>query len=401
MPNYYSPGVFVEEVPPSATPIAGVGTSTAAFVGAVADDVVLPLRPGRTGKKADGSPEPADYYALAAAGVPVLVTAWEMFRQGFGDHQVGNATLAHAVFGFFTNGGTRCWVVRVAATDLADPEAALTALDAIDEIAIVAVPGAVTAQQHGALISHCARLRDRVAVLDGAGAVVDGAVAEAVADAADIAPTGRSAQGSNAAVYYPWIQVFDPVSGTVVPVPPSGHIAGIYARTDSTRGVFKAPANEVVQGALDVTQRVSGAQQDGLNPVGINALRVMNGPVRVWGARTLADEGTAEFRYVSTRRYLNFLRESIIDGTQWVVFEPNTTSLWQRISRNVGDFLLGQWRDGALFGDTPAKAFFVRCDESTNPADVRELGRVVTVVGVAIVKPAEFVIFQVQQTTGG
>jgi uncharacterized protein len=184
-------------------------------------------------------------------------------------------------------------------------------------------------------------------------------------------------------------------------VPPSGHIAGIYARSDSTRGVFKAPANEVIQGALDVSVRVSSAQQDGLNPDGVNVLRVMNGPVRVWGARTLADEGTAEFRYVSTRRFMNFLRESIIQGTQWVVFEPNTTSLWQQIVRNVSDFLLGQWRDGALFGDTPAKAFSVRCDETTNPPDVRELGQVVTEIGVAIVKPAEFVVFRVQQTTGG
>jgi len=402
MPNYFSPGVYVEEVPPTARPIAGVGTSTAAFLGVVADDVVLPLRPGRTGKKTDGSIEPKDYYPLAPAGSPQLVTTWDLFRQNFGDPGKGNAILANAVFGFFNNGGTRCWVQRVAEVgDLTDPDAALATLDAIDEIAIVAIPGAVSKQQHAALIAHCSKLQDRVAVLDGAGAVLDGAVVDTVAVPADIAPAGRSLQASYAAVYYPWIQVFDQVSGTVAAMPPSGHVAGIYARTDATRGVFKAPANEAIQGALDVSVRVSGAQQDGLNPDGINVLRVMNGPVRVWGARTQADEGSAEFRYVSTRRYMNFLRESVIEGTQWVVFEPNSTSLWQRITRNVGDFLLGQWREGALFGDTPAKAFYVRCDATTNPPDVRELGRVVTEIGVAVVKPAEFVIFRVQQTTGG
>ncbi|MEN3360512.1 MAG: uncharacterized protein V7637_4494 [Mycobacteriales bacterium] len=395
MPNYFSPGVYVEEVQPTARPIAGVGTSTAGFIGVVPDNVTMPLRPGRTGKKTDGSVEPADFYPVAPVQTPQLVTNWEMFRQGFGDFQAGNATLAHAVFGFFDNGGTRCWVQRaVAAKDLIDPTNALAVLETIDEIGIVAVPGATSAQQHGALISHCSRLRDRVAVLDGASA-------SKLDVPENIAPTGRSAQGSYAAVYYPWINVFDQVTGAVAAVPPSGHVAGIYARTDGTRGVFKAPANEAIQGALDVSVRVGAAQQDGLNPNGINVLRVMNGPVRVWGARTLADEATAEFRYISTRRYMNFLRESVIQGTQWVVFEPNTTSLWQRIIRNVSDFLLGQWRDGALFGDTPAKAFYVRCDETTNPADVRELGHVVTEVGVAIVKPAEFVIFRVQQTTGG
>lgn len=395
MPNYFTPGVYVEEVQPIARPIAGAGTSTAGFIGVVPDTVGMPLRPGRTGKKSDNTVIPADYYQVAPAGVPQLITNWEMFRQNFGDFQASNSTLAHAVFGFFDNGGGRCWVQRVkAASELTDPTPALAGLETIDEIAIVAIPGATSKQQHGALISHCSTLKDRVAVLDGASPTkldVPGT----------LAPAGRSAEGSYAAVYYPWIQVFDRVTGAVAAVPPSGHVAGIYARTDGTRGVFKAPANEAIQGALDVSVRISAVQQGGLNPEGVNVLRVLGGPVRVWGARTLADEATAEFRYVSTRRYMNFLRESVLQGTQWVVFEPNTTSLWQRIIRNVSDFLLGQWRDGALFGDTPAKAFYVRCDETTNPADVRELGHVVTEVGVAIVKPAEFVIFRVQQTTGG
>jgi len=394
MTNYYSPGVYVEEVPPTARPISGVGTSTAGFIGLVPDTVSMPLRPGRVVAK-DDKPVPEDYYQPAPAGTSQLITDWEMFRQNFGDIQEANSVLAHAVFGFFNNGGTRCWVQRVgAANALKDPTAALAEQETIDEISIVAIPGAVTQAQHAALITHCARMRDRVAVLDGASS-------DKLAVPGTIAPAPRSADAGYAAVYYPWIKVFDPVTQAPAVVPPSGHVAGVYARTDATRGVFKAPANEAVRGALDVTLRVSAAQQDGLNPEGVNVLRVMNGPVTVWGARTRADEGSVEFRYVSTRRYMNFLRESILAGTQWVVFEPNTQALWQRILRNVNDFLLGQWRDGALFGTTPAQAFQARCDETTNTGDVRELGYVVTEIAVAIVKPAEFVVFRVQQTVGG
>ncbi len=394
MPTYLSPGVYVEEVPPSARPIAGVGTSTAGFIGVVADDVPMPLRPGRTGKKPNGEVEPADFYPVAAAGVPMLVTSWEEFRTGFGDFHAKNATLAHAVYGFFNNGGTRCFVLRVAAAgDLTDPAQELAAFEPLDEIAMVAIPGATSQAQHTALVAHCSRLKDRVAILDGG--------TSDTLDVPTIRPAGLSKEGSFAALYFPWITVFDPVTGKPAAVPPSGHIAGIWARTDATRGVYKAPANESVIGALDTTRRVSAAQQDGLNPEGINAIRLFNGTVTVWGARTLANDGAAEFRYVSTRRFFNFLRESIMDGTRWVVFEPNSPALWQRIKRNVGDFLLGQWRDGALFGDTPEQGFYVRCDATTNPPDVRELGQLVVEVGVAIVKPAEFVIFRIEQLTGG
>jgi phage tail sheath protein FI len=391
MPTYLSPGVYVEEVPPSARPISGVGTSTAGFLGVVANDVPMPLRPGRT--EAD-PPKPEDHYELARAGQPKQVTSWEEFRTRFGDFHDKNRILAHAVYGFFNNGGTRCWVQRVAdATDLDDPAAELEAFEAIDEIAVVAIPGATSQQQHGALIAHCEKLKDRVAILDG-GASADLTTGE-------IRPVGRSSVASYAALYFPQINVYDPVQKKEADVPPSGHIAGIYARSDASRGVFKAPANEPVIGALNVSRRISHPQQETLNPEGINVLRIFDGTATVWGARTMADDGTAQFRYVSVRRYFNFLRESIMDGTRWVVFEPNSPPLWQRITRNVGDFLLGQWRDGALFGDTPAQAFYVRCDATTNPPDVRELGHVVTEVGVAIVKPAEFVIFRVEQLTGG
>jgi hypothetical protein len=439
MPQYLSPGVYVEEVKPKAQAIAGVGTSTAGFIGVVLDTVTMPAQPGKfqtdatTGKiklfradatgnillfeaGADGKPDPAKpttdptkgkpiedpngkpiaiLYDLAPTHQPQLVTSWEEFKSKFGDFQAGNKTLAHAIYGFFNNGGIRCWVLRVA--DDAEPgnlSKQLDLFEPVDEIAIVAVPGAVSQTQHTAIITHCAKMQDRVAVLDGDGTKTPDKVTE-------IRPVGRSAEASYAAIYYPWIKVFDPVSNTSDTVPPSGHIAGIYARSDAVRGVFKAPANEGVIGALDTSIPISKAHQDGLNPEGINVIRVFNGAVKVWGSRTMADEATAQFRYVSTRRFFNFLRESIDEGTQFVVFEPNTPSLWQGITQTVTGFLLSQWRDGALFGNTPEQAFFVKCDKDTNPPEVRELGQVITEIGVAIVKPAEFVIFRIQQITGG
>jgi uncharacterized protein len=384
MPQYLSPGVYVEEIPPSARPIAGTGTSTAGFIGIVANTVTMPLKAGSQ----------VDRFSLTNAGLAKLITSWEAFKTSFGDIQEGNKTLAHAVYGFFNNGGSRCWVLRVEAeADLTTPAEELEKFEAIDEIAIVAVPGAKTAVQHEALIAHCAKMQDRVAVLDGDEAAEPGEVAT-------IRPVGRSKEASYAAVYYPWIKVFDPVTSKIGVVPPSGHIAGMYARSDANRGVFKAPANEVLMGAIDTSRAISKSQQDGLNPQSINAIRNLNGTVRVWGGRTMADEGNSEFRYISTRRLFNFLRESLDEGTQWVVFEPNNPGLWQRISRTVDDFLLTQWQAGALFGETPKKAFYVKCDAETNPPQLRELGQVVTEIGIAIVKPAEFVIFRIQQMAG-
>ncbi|NEP54897.1 MAG: phage tail sheath family protein, partial [Moorea sp. SIO3C2] len=206
---------------------------------------------------------------------------------------------------------------------------------------------------------------------------------------------------------FPWITVFDPAQQILNPssngsifLPPSGHMAGVYARVDGERGVFKAPANEVIRGALDLEYNLTRAEQDGLNPLGINIIRSFKGNIKVWGARTLGGDDNGEYKYISTRRYFNFLRESIDEGTQFAVFEPNNLALWQRINRTVGDFLLNQWRDGALFGATPEQAFFVKCDAETNPKEVREAGQVVALIGVAIVKPAEFVIFRIQQMAG-
>lgn len=401
MPQYLSPGVYVEYVPPASLPVAGVATSVAGFIGVVANDVTMPDQPGKFQNDSDGNPVLDDEgnpvpapYELATAGEPTLITSWQEFKTRFGDFQEGNKILAHAVYGFFFNGGSRCYVLRVAAaTDIDDPAQELEKFETVDEITIVAVPGAISPTQHTAIIAHCAKMGDRVAVLDGDQT-------KNPSEVSDIRPVGRSQQASYAAIYYPWIKVFDPVSNAPDTIPPSGHIAGIYARNDATRGVFKAPANEVIVNALDVSLPISKAQQDGLNPEGINVIRSFKGTIKVWGARTMADDATADFRYVSTRRYFNYLQESIDDGTQFAVFEPNNLALWQRIKRTVGDFLLNEWRDGALFGETPEQAFFVKCDAETNPKEVRELGQVVALIGVAIVKPAEFVIFRIQQTAG-
>jgi uncharacterized protein len=390
MPVYQAPGVYVEEAPPAARPIAGVGTSTAGFVGVIDNNVKMPLKPGQPKKNPDGNEntDPNAFYKVADAEEPQLITSWEEFKNSFGDVQAGNKTLALAVYGFFNNGGTRCWVLRLENLDNLNP--GLEAFAAIDEIAIIAVPGAIKPEQQNAIIEHCENLTDRVAILDG------------VLNPAALTPEAISpARPSKyAALYFPWIKVFDPESNGIISQPPSGHIAGVYAHVDGTRGVFKAPANEVIRGAVDLERKLTSAQQEGLNPKGINAIRAFNGNLKIWGARTLGGDENQEFKYISTRRYFNFLRESIDEGTQFAVFEPNTPALWQQITRNVSDFLLGQWRDGALFGDKPEQAFFIRCNAETNPPDVRERGEVVTEVGVAIAKPAEFVIFRIQQTTG-
>lgn len=407
MPSYLAPGVYVEEVPSAVRPIAGVGTSTAAFIG-VAADLTGPWDPD----KGAGMPErpSGEAYAQADALVPRPVGSWTEFVQLFGEIQTGNRFLAHAVYGFFDNGGGRCWVARVPdADDLGDGVgAALTALESVDEVALVAAPlppdvpaAALTAVQ-SALVAHCRRMEDRVAILDPVRDVEDDNLVVSEDDTGIHRPAADP-RGFGA-FYFPWIEVADPLGapGDRIAVPPSGHVAGVYARSDATRGVHKAPANEVVVGALGTRYPVSRILQGSLNPLGVNCIRGFTGTVKVYGARTLASDpqGDPEWNYVNTRRLVNYLRESIDEGTQWVVFEPNAPELWSKIRRNVTAFLNTVWASGALLGATPEQAFFVRCDETTNPAEVRELGRVVVEIGVAIVRPAEFVVFRLSQWGG-
>jgi phage tail sheath protein FI len=376
MATYQAPGVYVEELD-LAPAIVGVGTSTAAFIG-VSTGAKMPAQPDGTA------------YPLVAVETPVLVTNFDQFKRSFGDFDAGNQVLANSVYGFFNNGGSTCWVTRV--DDLDDAATVgnvLAKFAAIDEIAIVAAPGALDDAVQTAIIEHCENesLQDRFAILDGqrVTTVTTAAIKGSLTNTSDYA-----------AIYFPHVQVFDPGTGTEIFLPPSGLMAGIYARVDTTRGVHKAPANEVVRGALGLEYQTSKAEQANVNLEGINVIRTLNGSIRVWGARTLGS-GDSGIPYINVRRLMNFLRESIDEGTQFAVFEPNSNPLWQTITRSVTAFLTRVWRDGALFGVVPEQAFYVRCDESTNPPETREVGQVITEIGVAPVKPAEFVIFRIAQ----
>ena len=331
---------------------------------------------------------------IAREGEIKLCTNFTEFKNFFGDFlppsgdTQGQNTLAHAVYGFFRNGGTRCYVTWI--TGESKVSGVLEDFEAIDEITIVAAPGNLDLRDD--IKDHCEKMGDRIAVLDSQ-------------DTIDLSSTGvvdalKPFNSDYAALYFPWIQVYDPASESNIYIPPSGHIAGVYARVDGQRGVHKAPANETILGALDLKYNLSKAKQDGLNPAGINCIRKLNGNIRVWGARTLGGDANGEFKYVNIRRQFCYLRDSIDKGTQWTVFEPNDAELWAKIRRNVSAFLMMEWRNGALFGTTPQEAFYVKCDEETNPPEVRDLGQVITEIGVAVVKPAEFVIFRISQWAG-
>jgi len=523
---YLAPGVYVEEVPSTQQPIAGVGTNTVGFLGIVPDEVQYPVPnedydPVLARKAAGGAAEAKDLeeeksrlegeirrlegalreaqeasaqlgqqlaapeldettrnrlnrqkaqrdrdvarttgeitatnarlaaltappgavdakflkpYKLETFRVTVepgdtkLCTNFSEYTQRFGPFSAdddknpgealapGHRALTHAVYGFFKNGGTRCFVARVRSDNAAEIDRALSAFESIDAVALIAAPGLTGKPIWNQLVAHCEICEDRFAILDGG---VDDAETNGELD---VTLLGYDAQNNvlpernkNAAFYFPWIEVIDPAKqlqdldpardvalkyrGRVY-VPPSGHIAGIYASNDEERGVHKAPANRAVLGALNVKYYVGKAKQELLNPQGVNCIRSLNGNITVWGARTIGGDSNHEWKYVNVRRLFLFLRESIDEGTQWVVFEPNDPALWGRIRRNVGAFLTNVWRSGALFGLTPEEAFYVKCDAETNPPEVRDLGMVVTEIGIAIVRPAEFVIFRVAQATG-
>ncbi len=319
--------------------------------------------------------------------------------------------LTHAVYGFFKNGGTRCFVCRV--KNVADIGKGLEKFESIDAIAIVAAPGLTSPDIWDRVTSHCETCDDRFAILDCPPVV--GSDDELDIGLLNYDPPDNvlPKTNKNTAYYFPWIEVVDPAKqlqdqdpsrniplkyrGRVY-VPPSGHVAGIYARTDEDRGVHKSPANAPIIGALDVKYYIGRAKQELLNPQGVNVIRNINGNITVWGARTIGGDKNMEWKYVSVRRLFLFLKESIDEGTQWVVFEPNDSMLWGKIRRNVSEFLTIIWRSGALFGNTPEEAFYVKCDAETNPPEIRELGQVVTEIGIAIVRPAEFVIFRISQS---
>jgi Bacteriophage tail sheath protein len=259
-------------------------------------------------------------------------------------------------------------------------------LDPFREVALVYSPAA-SPDVAKAIITHCENLRYRFAVIDCDKTM-----------STSFEPRNGVQDTKYAAFYYPWIRISDPQTGARKEVPPGGHVLGIYARTDSERGVFKAPANEIVRGALELTVDTDDGTQDVFNPRGINAIRQFPGRgIRVWGARTLSSD--ALWKYVNVRRLFIFLERSIYEGTQWVVFEPNDDRLWARVVDTIRLFLRGQWRLGALLGRTEQEAFFITCDRTTMTQDDILNGRLICEIGIAPVRPAEFVIFRIFQHT--
>ncbi|MFD3944865.1 phage tail sheath family protein [Streptomyces sp. NPDC058579] len=281
----------------------------------------------------------------------------------------------------------------------------LSGLEAIDDVTMVVAPDLMAAYERGALdreqvkavqlamISHCENMANRMAILDPLPDMTPSEVY-------DWRQNEAGFDSKFAALYYPWVKVADPADGKGFLMPPSGHIAGLWARNDAARGVHKAPANEVLRGVLDLGIQVTKGEQEQLNPAGINCVRSFPGRgIRVWGARTLSSD--AAWRYLNVRRLFNYLEESIYQGSQWVVFEPNDERLWATVRRNVAAFLVNEWRQGALYGSTPSEAFYVKCDAETNPPEVIDSGQVVCEIGVAPVKPAEFVVFRISQESIG
>ncbi|HEX6525011.1 MAG TPA: phage tail sheath subtilisin-like domain-containing protein [Streptosporangiaceae bacterium] len=278
-------------------------------------------------------------------------------------------------------------------------------LEAIDDITMLCVPDLMTAYQSGMLdgdgikavqlgmIAHCELMGDRVAILDPPPRLGPQQVKQWRLDVAGY-------DSKYATLYWPWIKVMDPFTGKPIMLPPSGHVAGVWARSDESRGVHKAPANEVVRGVIDLESGLTKAEHDQLNPIGVNCIRTFRGQgIRVWGARTLSSD--PEWRYVNVRRLFNFVEKSILNGTNWVVFEPNDPRLWGTVERTITMFLRRVWRSGALFGATPDQAFFVKCDEENNPPENRDAGVLTVDIGLAPVKPAEFVVFRLSQFSEG
>lgn len=492
--TYLSPGVYVEEVSGGVKPIAGVGTSTGAFVGIAEKGVI---------------------------GKAVLVTNWSQFVKEFGGF-IPNGYLAYAVYGFFAEGGTSCYVVRAASDKAKKSSKTIKDKDNADSLKVdarsegswgdrvtvdIAAPSEKPADTHFKLtvkykeaetfkeeyaeVSEVSEVFDNIALaeiedkingvsafinVDSLGTIpvngtykleggvdgiedadfignidnkkglhafdeVDDINIVAIPDKAgdpevildglnycknrkdcffiadspygliptDIAKfkkgtgggnTGNAFNSSYGALYYPWVYISDPLTGKRKLVPPSGVVAGTYAYTDSARGVHKAPAG-ISEGYLDsvvgIEKIITKGEHDVLNPAQVNVIRSLPAGICIWGARTLSAD--SEWLYVNVRRLLLYIEESVDEGTQWVVFEPNDPALWGKVKRNITAFLMRVWRDGALFGTTPEEAFFVKVDEENNPPEVRDAGQLIIEVGVAPVKPAEFVIIRISQKT--
>jgi phage tail sheath protein FI len=380
---YKSPGVHIESAGDRYIPLEAVETGVCAFLGVTAS----------------GPPNE-----------PTRIGSYEQYARVFGDD--GGVT-AQAVQGFFDNGGSSAYICNVAPEGGLDPAPddyigqqgtevrGLRALEAIDGIDLVVAPDLM--QHYGnsvgfpeqkhvqavqrALIDHCERMHDRMALLDALpGMSVD-----------EVVTWRRQFDSSHAALYYPWIRVR---VGQEVgpPLPPSGHLAGLIARTDKEEGVHRAPANLKIEGLVDVAQRLRKRERDHLFDHGINTLVPFPGRgIRSWGARTLSSDQS--FKQIDVRRIFILIRKSIERYAQWVVFEPNEPALWKKLTRTIDVFLGDMWKKGALLGGSADEAYYVKCDEETNPPEAQDVGQLVCEIGIAPVKPAEFIIVRIHQFT--
>jgi phage tail sheath protein FI len=372
---YEAPGVYSNIVSSGNKPIDSVGSSTAGMIG---------------------------QSSVGPVNKPILITSWAQYQKVFGGIAEGGH-LAHAVYGFFLNGGSRVYVNNLGAKKEGQTEddvaadiqgvdkgptlrTGLCAFKAIEDISLVAAPGFTSKVVHQMLSDHASQCGDRIAILDGAEELGEVQLHE----------FQRIGDSQDAALYWPWISVFDESLKKPNFVPPSGHIMGTIARVDSERGVHKAPANEVLRGALGLKYTLTRNEQALLNPRGINVIRDLDDMgIRIYGARTLSED--KEWKYLNVRRLFQVVKQSVTNGTEWVVFEPNNEQLWGNIERNIRAYLKTLFNNGALQGKTPEEAFYVKCNDSTNPQENIDLGIVTIEIGIAPVKPAEFVQINIQQ----
>ncbi|HUD66511.1 MAG TPA: phage tail sheath subtilisin-like domain-containing protein [Candidatus Sulfotelmatobacter sp.] len=350
MTERLAPGVYIEEVQFASSPIQGVSTSTVGFVAVTGRGPVLgPL---------------FSFLDFERVATPNL-----------------GANLPLAVRGFFENSGQQCFISQIAATD--PLETGLVALDA-RAISIICCPDDPTIQNSAAVMAaHCEQRKDRICILQSAQPIVP------------VAAHQPPVHSTYATYYYPWITVMSLDGSSTVTIPPSGHVAGVYAQTDSARGVWSAPANVQLVGVAALSQDLTASESDALNSRGVDVIRTFPAQgIRVWGSRTTTNQDS-DYKYVSVRRFMIFLEQSIAKGLQWAVFETNGPRLWAVIRSSIENFLRSVWKQGALQGLTQQEAFFVRCDLTTMTQNDLDNGRLVCIVGVAPVAPAEFVIMQI------
>lgn len=378
--GYQAPGVYQQDVYPPPGPVLLTG---------------VPAFLGFAGPGSSGDPVPSR--------TPVPLTLWPQFEALFGPPSA-DAFLAYAVRGFFENGGLLCYVVRLDSelTPIAALTEGLTALRDVDEIDLICAPDIMPAPSptgppdvnaatllQNAILTECQITGGRFAILD---AVLDGGI--------DTAKTQRKAlTSSDAAIYHPWVLVTAP-DGSELFVPPCGHVAGVFSRSDQETGVHKAPANETIDGVLDLRATLAVDDIGQLYTQGVNCLRAFPGRgIRVWGARTLSTDPS--WQSIAARRVFLTIGRWLEAFLAQLCFEPNDISLWVRITREVTAYLDGLFRGGAFKGRTPAEAFFIKCDSETNPPDVIRAGMVVTIIGVALAAPAEFVVVRIIHGASG